>query len=74
MRQNFVPMVACFIAIPFFIAAMYLLVYQFDLGVKGIALSYSIYGIVLNIEMQIVLFYFVPEVREAYTLPTKEAL
>ena len=74
MRVNVAPMVACFVAIPFFIASFYVFIYLYELEVIGIGLAYSVYGIVLAISMQIVLFFFVSEVREAYTLPTKEAL
>ena len=42
--------------------------------VKGIGLAYSAYGIVMAFFMQVLPFYFAPEVREAYTLPSKEAL
>ena len=74
MRVNVAPMVACFVAIPFFILSFYVFIDLYKMEVKGIGLAYSVYGIVLAISMQIVLFFFVPDVREAYTLPTKEAL
>ena len=67
-------MIACFVAIPFLLIALYWFVFQLDLELQGIGLAYSSYTFTLLVEIQIVLFYFVPEVRDAYFLPTKEAL
>ena len=67
-------MIACFMAIPYLLFALYYFAFQLDLQLQGIGLAYSLYAFALLVEIQIVLFCFVPEVRDAYFLPTKEAL
>ena len=74
MCHNIAPMIACFVAIPVFLAALYLFAFHYDMKIEGIGIAYSIYAFTLNILMQIILFCFVPQVREAYILPTKETL
>ena len=67
-------MIACFLAIPFLLFALYQFAFQLDLQLQGIGLAYSLYAFALLVGIQIVLFCFVPEIRDAYFLPTKEAL
>ena len=63
MRYNFASVVACYFAAPFLLEALRVFVIQYDMQIKGAGLAYSLYGFLLNIEMQVILRFFVPEAR-----------